>query len=114
MLKLLVLFIGGMLLIPGTIEAKSVREAAKKIVKKIAVKKIAQKKCPVMDRKINPKLYYKYKNQKIYVCCRGCIAAVKKNPEKYLKKVQKEIAAAGKKTSGTKKASPKTAVKTAK
>ena len=107
MFKLLVVFIGGMLLASGTIEAKSVLGSAKSLVKKIenkkieqkkvAAKKIEQKVCPVMGGKINPKLYYAYKGKKIYVCCAGCIPVIKKNPEKYLKKVKKDIETAKKK-----------------
>ncbi|MBL8028664.1 MAG: hypothetical protein JNL74_19730 [Fibrobacteres bacterium] len=41
--------------------------------------------CPVMDSEINKKLYVDYKGQRIYVCCRGCITPIKKDPEKYLK-----------------------------
>lgn len=90
MLKLLVVFVGSMLLASGTIEAKSILESAKKVAKKVTAKQIAQKKCPVLGGVINPKLYYQYKGQKIYVCCPGCIGTVKKNPEIYLKKIQKE------------------------
>jgi len=99
MFKLLVIFIGSMILMSGTIEAKSVLGSAKNLVKKIENKKIDQKVCPVLGGAINPKLYYQYKGQKIYVCCPGCIATIKKNPELYLKKIQKEqkeIAAAKK------------------
>jgi hypothetical protein len=96
MFKLLVLFLS-MAFLSGTIEAKSALGAAKKVSKKITAQKIEQKICPVMGEKINPKLYYKYKNQKIYVCCAGCISVIKKNPEKYLKKVKKDIEADKKK-----------------
>ncbi len=58
--------------------------------------------CPVMGGKINKNLYYEYKGHKIYVCCQGCIAAVKKNPEKYLKKVQADIAKAATASADTK------------
>ncbi len=57
---------------------------------------IKQKVCPVMGGKINKKLYYEYKGHKIYVCCKGCIGTIKKDPEKYLKKVQADIARAEK------------------
>ena len=60
-----------------------------------------------MGGKINKKLYYEYKGQKIYVCCKGCIGAIKKDPEKYLKKVQEDIAKA-EKTAKTEAAKPKT------
>jgi len=46
--------------------------------------------CPVMTgQSIDKTLYVDYKGKRIYVCCRGCIAKVKKNPEKYLKKLEK-------------------------
>lgn len=97
MFKLLIVFIGCIILTPGTIEAKSVLSSAKKVVNKIAAKQIVQKKCPVMGGAINPNLYYQY-SKKIYVCCPGCISTIKKNPVKYLKIVQKEIAASKVKT----------------
>jgi len=96
MFKLLLVVIGIMVLTAGTVEAKSVLGSAKSLVKKIEAKKIAPKKieqktCPVMGGKINRSLYYTYKGRKIYVCCGGCIPVIKKNPEKYLKKVKKDI-----------------------
>jgi len=99
MFKLLLVVIGIMVLTAGTVEAKSVLGSAKNLVKKIEAKKIAPKKikkidqkiCPVMGGRINTSLYYTYKGRKIYVCCGGCIPVIKKNPEKYLKKVQKDI-----------------------
>ena len=106
MLKLLVLFIGSMVLATGAIGAEGHKMSGHKAG--ITKTKTAQKNCPVMGGKINPKLYYQYKGQKIYVCCPGCIATIKKNPEMYLKKVQKEIAAA------KKKVAPKAAAKTTK
>jgi hypothetical protein len=86
-----------MVFLSGTIEAKSVLGSAKNLVKKIE-----QKICPVMGGKINPNLYYEY-NKNIYVCCKDCIAIIKKNPEKYLKKMQKDIDAAKKKALAKKK-----------
>ena len=104
MLNLLLLFVGCMVLLTGTIEAKTVIGSAKTLVNKIEDKKIEQKICPVMGGKIDPDLYYTYKGKKIYVCCPGCIAAIKKNPEKYLKKVQKDIETARKEALAKKKA----------
>ncbi|MBF0225280.1 MAG: hypothetical protein HQK76_07475 [Desulfobacterales bacterium] len=43
--------------------------------------------CPVMGGKINKNLYVDYNGQRIYVCCPGCIDTVKKDPEKYIKKI---------------------------
>ena len=44
--------------------------------------------CPVMGGAIDKKLYVNYKGKRIYVCCGDCLAKVKKNPEKYLKKLE--------------------------
>jgi len=55
--------------------------------------KIAQQTCPVMEgNKINPKLFTEYKGRRIYFCCPGCDATFKKDPEKYVKKVDAELA----------------------
>jgi len=109
MFRLLVIFIGIMVLASGTVKAVTPLGSAKNLVKKVEKEKIEQKICPVMGGKINPKLYYTYKGRKIYVCCPGCISAVKKDPEKYLKKVQKDIEAAKKKPAVAKKELKKSA-----
>jgi YHS domain-containing protein len=43
--------------------------------------------CPVMGGKINKDLYLDHKGQRIYVCCAGCLAPIKKDPAKYIKKM---------------------------
>ena len=80
MLKFLAVLVGGLVLMSGAIGAE-----------KAVSKKAGQKICPVMGGKVNPKLFYTY-TKKIYVCCPGCIPTIKKNPDKYIKKVLKEIA----------------------
>jgi YHS domain-containing protein len=45
--------------------------------------------CPVTGDPIDKKLYVDYKGKRIYVCCGDCAAKLKKNPEKYLKKLNK-------------------------
>jgi YHS domain-containing protein len=45
--------------------------------------------CPVSGDPIDKKLYVDYKGKRIYVCCSSCIAPLKKNPEKYIKKLEK-------------------------
>jgi YHS domain-containing protein len=45
--------------------------------------------CPVSGDPIDKKLYVDYKGKRIYVCCSSCIATLKKNPEKYIKKLEK-------------------------
>ncbi|MDD3276151.1 MAG: hypothetical protein PHP93_03760 [Kiritimatiellales bacterium] len=50
-----------------------------------------QTNCPVMKgNKVNPKLYVDADGYRIYVCCGGCLGAVKADPEKYIKQMQAE------------------------
>lgn len=52
--------------------------------------KTEQTTCPVMEGgKINKKLYVDANGKRIYVCCGGCIAEVKKDPAKYIEKLEK-------------------------
>ena len=44
-----------------------------------------QTECPVLGGGIDKNLYFDYQGKRIYVCCAGCIDAVKADPEKYLK-----------------------------
>ena len=47
--------------------------------------------CPVMHgERIKQKFYVDYKGQRVYLCCRNCVIAFKKRPEKYIKRLQKE------------------------
>ena len=43
--------------------------------------------CPVMGGAIDKTIYADYQGRRVYFCCRGCIAAFKKDPDKYLKKL---------------------------
>lgn len=52
---------------------------------------LSQTMCPVMEgERINERLYVDYKGFRIYVCCGPCVKAVKKNPEKYLRKLEEQ------------------------
>ena len=53
-----------------------------------AVKK--QTLCPVMGGEVNKKLFVDYQGKRIYVCCKGCIETVKKDPAKYVAQLEKE------------------------
>jgi len=58
-----------------------------------AAKKEAPKKqttCPVMGGKINKAQYVDANGKRIYVCCKGCIAPLKADPEKFIKKMESE------------------------
>ena len=50
----------------------------------------AQTRCPVLGNKINEKVFVDYQAKRIYFCCAGCIDEFKKDPEKYLKKMEAE------------------------
>jgi hypothetical protein len=43
-----------------------------------------------MGGKINPELYADVAGKRIYVCCRGCIPAIRKDPAKYIKKLAEQ------------------------
>jgi hypothetical protein len=43
--------------------------------------------CPVMGGKINRDAFVDVKGQRVYVCCSGCIAPIKADPDKYLAKI---------------------------
>jgi YHS domain-containing protein len=44
--------------------------------------------CPVTGDAIDKNQYVDYKGKRIYVCCPSCIDSVKKDPEKYIKKLE--------------------------
>ncbi len=49
-----------------------------------------QTKCPVMGGKIDKKFYADYKGKRVYFCCSGCLEDFKKDPDKYIKKMEDE------------------------
>ncbi len=52
------------------------------------VKTTPQTTCPVMGGKVNKDLYVDHNGKRVYVCCEGCVGAVKKDPETYIKKLE--------------------------
>ncbi len=46
--------------------------------------------CPVLGGNIDKKAYIDYQGKRIYFCCPGCDAEFKKDPEKYMKKIQEQ------------------------
>ena len=46
--------------------------------------------CPVLGGNVDKKVYADYQGKRIYFCCTGCDAEFKKDPEKYLKKIQEQ------------------------
>lgn len=49
---------------------------------------VEQTMCPVMGGAVNKALYVDHDGKRIYVCCMGCIDAVKKDPAKYVKEIE--------------------------
>lgn len=47
--------------------------------------------CLVMPRNaVKEKFFVDYHGKRFYFCCKACVKAFKKNPEKYLKRIPKE------------------------
>lgn len=46
--------------------------------------------CPVLGGRIDKNIFVDYQGYRIYFCCPGCDAEFRKNPEKYLKKMQEQ------------------------
>lgn len=46
--------------------------------------------CPVMAGKIDKNVHADYKGKRIYFCCSGCLDEFNKDPEKYMKAMEKE------------------------
>lgn len=56
-----------------------------------AAAEIAQKTCPVMGNAINKDIHTDHDGRRVYFCCAGCVEAFKKDPAKYLAKIDAEI-----------------------
>jgi len=54
----------------------------------VAVK--AQTTCPVMGGEVDKTQFVDYDGKRIYVCCGGCMAKIKKDPAKYVKQLEAE------------------------
>jgi len=44
--------------------------------------------CPVLGGNVDKKVFIDYQGKRIYFCCSGCEAEFRKDPEKYLKKIE--------------------------
>ena len=49
-----------------------------------------QKTCPVMGKPVNKEIYADHNGERIYFCCKGCVEAFNKNPDKYLEAMKKD------------------------
>lgn len=50
---------------------------------------VVQRTCPIMGGGIDRTLYADVRGQRVYVCCRGCIRAVERDPEAALGALEK-------------------------
>jgi YHS domain-containing protein len=50
----------------------------------------AQTTCPVLGGTIDKNVYVDYNGKRIYFCCTGCDTEFKKDPEKYMKKLEEQ------------------------
>jgi hypothetical protein len=48
---------------------------------------IPQQTCPIMGGAINTSLFVDYNGKRIYVCCKGCLDAVRKDPQQCIDKL---------------------------
>jgi len=46
--------------------------------------------CPVMGGPINRGIYVDYRGKRIYFCCNACVRAFKKNPTKYVARLEEQ------------------------
>jgi YHS domain-containing protein len=49
-----------------------------------------QTKCPVLGNPINKDVYADYEGKRVYFCCTECLKEFKKDPGKYVKKLEDE------------------------
>lgn len=49
-----------------------------------------QKTCPVMGGTINKDIYADYEGKRVYFCCEACVPTFKKDPAKYITKLEGE------------------------
>ncbi len=59
--------------------------------------------CPVLGGNVDKQVYADYKGKRIYFCCQGCDAEFRKDPEKYLKKLEEQGVTPEKAPAGTEK-----------
>lgn len=88
-MKKQVMMAGLMFLLGGGVVLAEEAQPVNAATETPAVKK--QTLCPVMTKnQVNKNLYVDADGKRIYVCCKGCIGAVKKDPAKYIKQLEAE------------------------
>lgn len=69
---------------------KRAAKPARTVKKEIKPAGKPQTKCPVMGGAINKDAYVDHGGYRVYFCCPGCDRAFKKDPDKYIRKMQKD------------------------
>jgi YHS domain-containing protein len=77
------LLVGGLLAAPAALRAEDAAPAPEKAI-------TLQTICPVMGGAIDKNLYVDHDGKRVYICCKGCEAPLKKDPEKYIQKLEAE------------------------
>ena len=85
----MMIFMGGC----GKEEGTAAKPKTPAAVPGVQAAEIAQKTCPVMGGAIDKSVYVDYEGRRIYFCCTDCLAAFKKEPAKYVAKVDEELKA---------------------
>lgn len=49
-----------------------------------------QTKCPVLGGSVNKRVYSDYQGKRVYFCCPPCIREFQKDPEKYIRLLEKQ------------------------
>ncbi|MDD4953497.1 MAG: YHS domain-containing protein [Candidatus Omnitrophica bacterium] len=92
---LFVVIVSGVLFMASAqaVKAQNVSEATKTGVDASKPQDVGNKMCPVTGLKIDEKTKatYEYKGKIYNFCCAMCIDEFKKDPEKYIKKVEEEM-----------------------
>lgn len=57
-------------------------------LKTVASAHVPQKTCPVMGGDIDKSVYADYEGKRVYFCCGMCVDTFKKDPVKYIKKIE--------------------------
>lgn len=88
-MKMPVMMVGVVFLLGVGVVLAEEAQPVKTATEAPAVKKQAM--CPIMtNNQVNKSLYVDVDGKRIYVCCKGCIGAVKKDPVKYIKQFEAE------------------------
>lgn len=65
---------------------KSVKQTTKNIDKSVVFNTV----CPVSGETVDKKITYKYKDVTYALCCKTCLAKFKKEPEKYISRLNND------------------------